>query len=406
MHPLTLRTPATLHLVRRDAERLGLRVMPLQLAKAWPRGHDHLLLEYRSASGETVAGQWREDVEETHRAIAETIERSGLSSVVAVAVSRGALMLQTHGADRRLAGLAEFVRRSDATLVRHRPERRAVVRLDLGQRVGYVKVVRPSRIDDLVARHVAVANLVDDTAAVPTLEEVDRHAGAATFTALPGRSLAGMIDEPDVLSQVGRALRVLHETACDEALPRHDADDEADVLEQWIERARVFLGDGPFDERVVHRLRAGPRAPDGLIHRDFFDKQVHVDDAAGVGFLDLDTAAQGERALDVANFLVHLELRSLQLHLTRERLESCARAFLAGYAPGTRTRERLADFADGTRLRLVCVYGFRPASADVVCELRERIGTPAPGTADCAPQLRNSAYQSTSNRAQKRNVPS
>ncbi|WP_396134697.1 phosphotransferase [Cellulomonas sp. ATA003] len=45
------------------------------------------------------------------------------------------------------------------------------------------------------------------------------------------------------------------------------------------------------------------------VHRDLHDKQLLVDGSGGIGLLDFDLAAAGEAALDLANLLVHLELR-------------------------------------------------------------------------------------------------
>ncbi len=61
-----------------------------------------------------------------------------------------------------------------------------------------------------------------------------------------------------------------------------------------------------------------------LLHRDFFDKQVVVDADGRPGLLDFDTLAAGEAAVDVANMLVHLELR---------RCSGCARLHGLGKRP-------------------------------------------------------------------------
>jgi hypothetical protein len=68
----------------------------------------------------------------------------------------------------------------------------------------------------------------------------------------------------------------------------------------------------------------------------------------------------GDPALDVANLLVHLELRSRQQHCSPGRSQRAAAAFLEGYQPGPELWDRVAAYALATRVRLACVYAFRP----------------------------------------------
>jgi aminoglycoside phosphotransferase (APT) family kinase protein len=90
-----------------------------------------------------------------------------------------------------------------------------------------------------------------------------------------------------------------------------------------------------------------------------------VDDDGVVGVLDLDLAATGEPALDLANLLVHLELRSLQGLCPGARARACAGAVVDGYDPGLDTWRRVSAYALTTRLRLAAVYAFRPGSAGI-----------------------------------------
>ncbi len=107
-----------------------------------------------------------------------------------------------------------------------------------------------------------------------------------------------------------------------------------------------------------------------MIHRDFYDKQVFVDPEGGIGVLDFDTLCVGEPALDVANMLVHLELRSWQGRCSRGPASKAAGAFLDGYDPPPKVQARLGAYRDSTRLRLACLYAYRPRwrhlSADLV----------------------------------------
>jgi len=96
------------------------------------------------------------------------------------------------------------------------------------------------------------------------------------------------------------------------------------------------------------------------VHRDLHVKQVLVTADGEVGVLDLDTLAKGDPAVDVANFLAHLELRSLQGHYSPDRAGLAAAAFVDGYRPDRALRARLTAYTAATRVRLACVYAFRP----------------------------------------------
>ena len=95
-----------------------------------------------------------------------------------------------------------------------------------------------------------------------------------------------------------------------------------------------------------------------MLHRDLHDKQVVV--GAHIGLLDLDTLAVGERALDLANALAHLELRVDQGLMTAAAARVARRAFLEGADPDPETRERIPAHLGVARLRLAGVYAFRP----------------------------------------------
>ncbi|MGH3386204.1 MAG: hypothetical protein ACRDO1_16625, partial [Nocardioidaceae bacterium] len=76
--------------------------------------------------------------------------------------------------------------------------------------------------------------------------------------------------------------------------------------------------------------------------------------------LDFDLAAAGEAALDLANLLVHLELRSVQGRCSVERANRCAVGVVEGYGPSKALLSRLPAYLLTTRIRLAAVYAFRP----------------------------------------------
>ena len=97
--------------------------------------------------------------------------------------------------------------------------------------------------------------------------------------------------------------------------------------------------------------------------------------------LDFDTLSLGEAALDLANVLVHLELRALQGRCSEARANAAATAMVEGYDPPPPVSSRLRAYADATRLRLACLYAFRPCRKSVVPALLGCVGQAVPGTA-------------------------
>ena len=108
-------------------------------------------------------------------------------------------------------------------------------------------------------------------------------------------------------------------------------------------------------------LDTGATLRTGLLHRDLHDKQVLIADGAHrPGLLDLDTAAWGEPALDVANLLAHLDLRVRQDLLTPWRAGAAREAFVGALAHDRQTRDRVEAYLVAARLRLSAVYALRP----------------------------------------------
>jgi aminoglycoside phosphotransferase (APT) family kinase protein len=116
---------------------------------------------------------------------------------------------------------------------------------------------------------------------------------------------------------------------------------------------------------------SSPHVP---VHRDFHDKQIVLDDDGRLGVLDLDTLSLGEPAIDVANLIVHFELRALQGLCTEAQVAAAAAELLEAYGPSAATRARLQAHADATRLRLAFLYAFRPAWSHVPALLMAQIG--------------------------------
>ncbi len=345
-----------------------------RLVRAWPRGTEHALVELAAEDGATVAGQWFADPAALAAAAAAT---------PAPARAAGDVLLQPEGADSRLRALPGVLAEADARMVAHRPGRRAVVRLGApdGPPRAFVKVVRGSRAADLARRGGLVAELVGDAVPVPRLlDAAGVERGVLRWSVVPGRTLHDLGAgpwEPEAAraawEAAGRAVRHLHEARPDRVAARHDAAAELGAVADWLHPAVVHgLLDpalvGRAGDHVTAALGDAPADPLlGVLHRDLHDKQLLLDGAGTVGMIDVDTLAVGERALDVANLLVHLELRQAQGLLAPALAAAARDGFLAGVGdvPGDRVRA----YALASRLRLAGVYAFRPSWRPVATDL-------------------------------------
>lgn len=361
----TLSALATLAVPPHIAARLGLPTGELQLGRAWPRSAEHLLLEYQDAAGGVVPGQWHRTTDMAERGLRGVTPDSG--ALIALAEAGGAVVLQLRGADRRLPGLAPLLRRPGARLLMHQPGRRAVVRLEKGEAVVFAKVVRPDRALALARSGEVAHRLAGGAFAAPGLLGQDEQTGVVRWSALPGVALHEVADAKGAergARAAGRALRALHEAAPVSPLPGHGPADERATLARWLALTAVYAPEAAAaiapGVAAVGEALGDSCGPLTTIHRDFYDKQILVATDGTVGLLDFDTLASGEPALDLANALVHVELRMLQGLLAVELAERVQAALIEGYAPDASVRARLPAYADATRLRLACVYSFRP----------------------------------------------
>ena len=349
----------------------------LHLRRAWPRRPGHLLLEYRDGDS-SVAGQWFADSDRL-RAVAQ--QTASVSPDDVRCHAEAGVLLQRRGADRRLPALTDVVADEGATLVVHRPERRAVVRRTRSRITTYVKVVRPGR---------ALAGCAElPRVRVPVVLAAAPHRGMVEHAELAGRALHHLLGDTalergptDTVSRafggVGRTVRALHDSTPPAGLPIHRPDGEVAITARWVDQARAHGVLDPRDQvRAADALEAlgaalGVLASPPtltLVHRDLHDKQILVAGEDDAGLLDLDTLAVGDPAIDVANLLVHLELRMMQGHCRSEIAGVAGEAFLEGYGPDRDLVARIDAYANATRLRLACVYAFRPCWRHLAADL-------------------------------------
>ncbi len=248
-------------------ERLHLPTNRLVLRRAWPRSGDHLTLEY-GGDGETrVVGRWFREAAQLEE-VAAKVARGVRGAPAGVArLPRQQVMLLAGGADHRLPGLAPLVAQPGATLLVHRPERRAVLRLEAGGPTLYAKVVRPARVLALARAHQTVERLAAGRFLTPRLLKVDEVGGALFLSALPGLPLSE-IREPAALlpaaRAAGRALRLLHATPVPASVAAHTAASEGAGLARWVEWLGCFGAEtAPFQAQAAAVAVAldGPATP-------------------------------------------------------------------------------------------------------------------------------------------------
>lgn len=341
---------------------------PLLLRRAWPRTPGHLVLEYAGPTGAIVAAQWFADPARCRRVAAATPG--------AVEVQSTGVLLQPGGADRRLTGLAPVLRQPGSVLVSHRAERRAVVRRADG---AFVKIVPPGRSAAIEAATRGVGAGLAGIASVPELRAHDVRQGVLVWSPLPGRTLHQLARSGASGAswrwgwrRTGWVLRALHASPAPGVAPVRDVRDEHRAAERLVLAARA-LGLLPPGADVP--LPAPGSAPVVTLHGDLHDKQVVLGAlgmGSAVGLLDLDGVSVGEAAIDVANLLVHLELRTLQ-GLPEEAAVVARGALLDGFGPDDAVLSRVCSLLDVLRLRLAGLYAFRPASRAVARALHDRV---------------------------------
>ena len=360
----------------------------LSLRRAWPRGPDHLLLEYVTAKGRVVAGQWIADGErlaEVARATSLARSAPARGGATVAAAAGEVLVLLQGGVDRRLTHLSTVVRQPGASLVGHRAERRAVVRIANGAAPRYTKLLSPRAATRAAEALRAVERAAGGSFVTPRLLEHDATSGAVTLSGVPGVPLGKLLGADAAIPAAhgaGQALRLLHDGPSAGDATVHGPAEEMRVVHRWIDRLRPYaprFADSAAEvaERVARNLGGSP-AQMAPVHRDLHDKHL-LYDGSRTGMLDFDTLSVGEPAVDLANLLVHLELRALQGDCSRESSAAAARALLEGYGAGDREYARVCPYADATRLRLACLYAFRPRWNGVPEALIGRIGRPWPG---------------------------
>lgn len=190
-------------------------------------------------------------------------------------------------------------------MIGYRPRRRAVVRVACGSEVVYVKVLRARLFDDVVTRHLVLANAGVPVA--PILATTDDH--LLILGELPGRPLAKAVFDPSDPCGAEALINLLDAMpARVGALPRRPPwSDAIGHYARMVSQSIPSLE--PRLEWLVEQIDGGLYSiPPGEepTHGDFHEGQVHVNDGRVSGLLDTDTLGPGRRADDLACLVAHL----------------------------------------------------------------------------------------------------
>jgi len=311
------------------------------------------------------------------------VRSAAKAGVVAGHFSRGTFEAVTVD-DHRLPALAAASSRGE--MVVHRAHKRAVLRAP----ETYIKVFRPGRaLAAAVSHRIAGAALAAGGFDTPRLASTGPD--VLVFSRLAGRSFyelgetgasSGFADASyaGLWARWSRAWTGTLAAAGGPAfqhslrqLPVRDAAKEAANLQRWVDhwlRHSEGIADAaPARAVLLARARAvteallsTPPDPVGWAHGDLHDKQIlgggRFD--GGPGLLDFDEACRAEAALDLANLDVHLELRWRQNLLSTRRYVIGHSAIMSAAALLDVSPHRFEAYAASTRLRLACLYSFRP----------------------------------------------
>lgn len=366
--------------------------MPWQVRRAWP---EKSAGEYsvEVIPGPSPAGP---------RGHAQSFGHAQSSGTAAAGVRAGHLRAGVFSlvppADPRLPSLPAEAAKGDVVV--HRAHKRAVVHA--GDR--YIKVLRAGYARQVAESHAGAARvLAGGLFATPRL--LASSSDVVVFSGLPGRSFLELGQDHTSVTDAGyaamwdawsrawvaaeRASRGPGLRTVADGLPEHPAEAEVGTLQRWTGYWLTHSDGAPSAataraallaqrDHAISLLLVSRRDPPVWAHGDLHDKQLLSAGGSGPpGLVDFDGSCIAEPALDLANLDVHLELRRLQHRLTARRYRIAHRRILAAAEELRVAPERFAAYAAATRVRLACLYAFRPPWGPDAGRYMERAGTTA-----------------------------
>lgn len=231
---------------------------------------------------------------------------------------------------------------TDSSLFAYTPDRRAVVRYRTTDgRTYFGKLYRSGRSERAFewVMHLRESGLTgclaEPVARIPELEMI-------VWRDVEGSLLGNEYPHAGYrngLRLAGHALRKLHDASRsndtdDQALDRRTLSDEWEVARAYVEQVNALTGtsSGELQDcsaELAGRMGAWEAFEPRTLHGDFHDNQVIVADSTAT-LLDLDQRVHGDPAIDVGNFLAHIDFRIAYAEADDDP-KPYATAFLGGY---------------------------------------------------------------------------
>jgi hypothetical protein len=240
---------------------------------------------------------------------------------------------------------------TDARLIRHKPERRALVRYATtsGPMIGKMRANHRSTTPFRLLQSLRAVGFDDnalDYIRVPEPVAVFSHLGLWVQRLVPGTSLVELLEAPEAVSDTyapklrdvgARAAYAAHKLHHSGLATRrtHTINDELRILtdrlnvvaehhQQWSVRLHRLLLDFHTYADVLSNRPIEP------IHRDFYPDQLIVDDR-WLTVVDFDLFCSGDPAVDIGNFVGHVIELALRVHGDPHALQPMADTIIATY---------------------------------------------------------------------------
>ncbi len=224
----------------------------------------------------------------------------------------------------------------DLQTLRYKPERRFVAKLDTINRCNIVKVYA-AESDYQKAKKGALLLSAAADPSCPRLHGHSHRFRALVFEYINGTLLTDLMssDAPDfeIFASVGKALAAFHRTGY-KGLTKRDAttlqsemNATSSLLTHLMPHLKVSVQ--RIHLALTELLEASPMRQT-LIHGDFYADQIIIRNDEPV-ILDLDEAALGEPAIDLGNFVAHLEMAAGSEKIPLQRVEEIRKSFCNGY---------------------------------------------------------------------------
>lgn len=236
-------------------------------------------------------------------------------------------------------------------VMRHKPGRRCVIGYDLAvrgarDRVDHVELVGKVRARgaDLTTHAVlralwsgAFGAHMQDDIGVPEPVGVIEDLHMVVQRRVAGASLDALLDGQDGVRLANRVAQAMHKLH-DALVPPdrvHTVEDEVRLLHERL--APVAHAHPAWNAAIVRVLAGCVRLSERVhadpicgIHRDLYPDQV-LADGDRLHLLDLDLCCRGQAALDLGNFLAHMQEGSLRRHGNPDHLHDATEAIADRY---------------------------------------------------------------------------